>query len=83
MLISCRIYEEYSTIANKLLTPPPDTAALMQLIDYSRIVHDTMLNQMEDKLREVMKYIMFLGDYTTFTPLEMKANNQTFHWFVF
>ncbi|XP_072937032.1 dynein axonemal heavy chain 7 [Epargyreus clarus] len=75
------IYDEYSTIATTLLTPPPDTAALMELIEYYKKVEDLMVADMEDKLRNVMRYIMFLGDYTTFTPLEMKANNQTFHWY--
>lgn len=75
-----RIYDEYSMIANKLLTPPPDTAALMELIAYCKKVEDEILAIMEDKLRNVMKYIVFLGDYTTFSPLELKANNQTYFW---
>ncbi|XP_075991785.1 dynein heavy chain at 36C [Anticarsia gemmatalis] len=75
------IYDEYSSIANTLLTPPPDTAALMDLMAYVKKVEDVLVAEMEDKLRNVMRYIMFLGDYTNFTPLEMKANNQTFHWY--
>lgn len=67
-------------IANKLLTPPPDTASLMELIAYCKKVEDEILSIMEDKLRNVMKYIVFLGDYTTFSPLELKANNQTYFW---
>lgn len=74
------IYDEYALIANTLLTPPPDTAALMELMAYVKKVEDTVSAQMEDKLRDVMRYIVFLADYTTFTPLEMKANNQCFHW---
>lgn len=79
-MILLRIYDEYSTIATTLLTPPPDTAALMDLIAYCKKTEDVLLDEMEDKLRNVLRYIMFLGDYTNFTPLEMKANNQTFHW---
>lgn len=75
-----RIYDEYAGIANTLLTPPQDTAALMDLIDYNKKVAETIIDEMEDKLRNVMRYIIFLSDYTVFTPLEMKANNQTFHW---
>lgn len=75
-----RIYDEYSLIATTLLTPPPDTAALMDLMAYIKKTEDVLLDEMEDKLRGVMRYIMFLGDYTSFTPLEMKANNQTYHW---
>ncbi|XP_026726846.1 dynein heavy chain 7, axonemal [Trichoplusia ni] len=75
------IYDEYAVIANTLLTPPADTAALMELMAYVKKVEDTILAEMEEKLRNVMRYIVFLGDYTTFTPLELKANNQTFHWY--
>ncbi|CAH0689857.1 unnamed protein product [Chilo suppressalis] len=75
------IFDEYSMIANTLLTPPPDTAALMDLMAYCKKTEDVLLDEMEEKLRNVLRYIMFLGDYTTFTPLEMKANNQTFHWY--
>ncbi|XP_068620866.1 dynein axonemal heavy chain 7 [Battus philenor] len=75
------IYDEYANTANTLLTPPPDTAALMDLIAYCKKVEEVVLEEMEDKLRNVMRYIIFLGDYTNFTPLEIKANNQTFHWY--
>ncbi|CAH0726011.1 unnamed protein product, partial [Brenthis ino] len=75
------IYEEYSTIANTLLTPPQDTAALMKLLDYCKKVETVLLDEMEEKLRNVMKYIIYLSDHTVFTPLEMKANNQSFHWY--
>ncbi|XP_041972117.1 dynein axonemal heavy chain 7 isoform X2 [Aricia agestis] len=75
------IFDEYSSIANTLLTPPPDTAALMALVEYCDTVEGTLAGAMEERLREVMRYIVFLADHTTFTPLEMKANNQTFHWY--
>uniref|UniRef100_A0A2A4JQR8 Dynein axonemal heavy chain 7 n=1 Tax=Heliothis virescens TaxID=7102 RepID=A0A2A4JQR8_HELVI len=75
------IYDEYAAIAHTLLTPPGDTAALMDLMAYVKKVEDTILGEMEDKLRNVMRYIVFLGDYTTFSPLELKSNNQTYHWY--
>ncbi|XP_052747260.1 dynein axonemal heavy chain 7 [Bicyclus anynana] len=75
------IYDEYASIANTLLTPPQDTAALMELIEYNKKVEEKLMEEMEDKLRNVMRYIVFLSDYTAFTPLEMKANNQSFHWY--
>ncbi|PZC81208.1 hypothetical protein B5X24_HaOG213309 [Helicoverpa armigera] len=75
------IYDEYAAIAHTLLTPPADTAALMELMAYVKKVEDVILAEMEDKLRNVMRYIVFLGDYTTFSPLELKSNNQTYHWY--
>ncbi|KAI5631027.1 dynein heavy chain and region d6 of dynein motor domain-containing protein [Phthorimaea operculella] len=74
------IYDEYATIANTLLTPPPDTAALMEKFAYCKKAEEVLEAEMEDKLRNVLRYITFLGDYTTFTPQEMKLNSQTFHW---
>ncbi|GBP05920.1 Dynein heavy chain 7, axonemal [Eumeta japonica] len=75
------IYDEYASIANKLLTPPPDTKALMGLIEYYKKAEHFLVEQMEDKLRNILRYIMFLGNYTHFSPLEIKANSQTFHWY--
>ncbi|XP_049866243.1 dynein axonemal heavy chain 7-like [Pectinophora gossypiella] len=75
------IHEEYKSIADKLLSQPPDTAALMDLIAYCKKVEDTLFSEMEDKLRDAMKYICFLGDYTIFSPQELKANNQAYHWY--
>ncbi|XP_047987651.1 dynein axonemal heavy chain 7-like [Leguminivora glycinivorella] len=75
------IYDEYSLISTTLLTPPPDTSGLMELIEYYKKAQSILIDEMEDKLRNVLRYIVFLGDYTNFTPLELKANNQTFHWY--
>ncbi|XP_073942137.1 dynein axonemal heavy chain 7-like, partial [Choristoneura fumiferana] len=75
------IFDEYNLIGNTLLTPPPDTAALMELIEYCKKAEDVLITQMEDKLREAMRSIIFLGDYTIFTPQELKANCQAFHWY--
>lgn len=36
--------------------------------------------ELEDQLREVIKYIIFLSDYTHLTPVELKNNNFAFHW---
>ncbi|KOB65804.1 Dynein heavy chain at 36C [Operophtera brumata] len=56
------IIDEYSTISNTLLTLPPDTAALMELIAYNKKVDNVLLSEMEDKLRHAMKYLVFLGE---------------------
>lgn len=76
----CSIGEEYLAISNKLLTAPLNTAALVELQMYAVEVETKILIEMEQKLRKVMNYITFLSDYTTFTPLEMKANNNSFQW---
>lgn len=68
------------SISNKLLTAPLNTAALMELKQYAVHAETQIFIEMELKLKYVMNYITFLSDYTTFTPLEMKANNNTFQW---
>ncbi|XP_063529439.1 dynein axonemal heavy chain 7-like [Cydia strobilella] len=75
------IHDDYSNISATLLRPPPDTAALMELIEYYGKAEDVLVDQMEDRLRNVMRYILFLGEYTTFTANEIKANSQAFHWY--
>lgn len=75
-----RYGDEYLTIATTLLTTPPNTEGLMELIRYCLEVEEKVLDAMEEKLRDVMQYITFLADYTTFSPLEVKANCNTFQW---
>lgn len=52
----------------------------MDLIKYITEVETVTLYQMEDRLREVMDYMLFLADHSISTPVEMKQNNVTFHW---
>ncbi|CAH1130366.1 unnamed protein product [Ceutorhynchus assimilis] len=74
--------EEYQAISDKALSIPNNTAELMDLIKYVTEVETVMLYQMEDRLREVMDYMLFLSDHCIFTPVEMKQNNITFHWYL-
>lgn len=72
--------EQYQTISDKALNIPEDTAQLMGLIKYVADVETITLIEMEDQLREVMTYILFLSDHVMFTPVEMKHNNIAFQW---
>lgn len=54
----------------------------MELIAYVNEVETVILYQMEERLREVLKYMLFLSDHAMFTPVEMKQNNMTFWWYV-
>lgn len=36
--------------------------------------------ELETRLEEVIKYIIFLSDYHHLTPVELKNNNNAFHW---
>lgn len=75
-----RLGEEYQAISDKALSLPENTADLMALIKYVDQVETKTLFEMEDRLRDVMGYILFLSDYVLFTPVEMKQNNIAFQW---
>jgi dynein heavy chain len=77
-----RLGEEYEDTAAKALTPPANTAELMDFITYVQKVENETVFLMEDRLREICKYMLFLADYTTFTPAEMKQNCTTFQWYL-
>lgn len=64
------------------MTIPATTADLMALIAYVNQVEAVELNLMEERLREVLKYMLFLADHTLFTPVDMKQNNITFNWYL-
>lgn len=72
--------EEYQEISEKALTVPKNTAELMSLIDYVNDVQRISLMAMEDRLQEVLKYILFLSDHKAITPVEIKQNCITVLW---
>ena len=75
-----RIGEEYESIADQALSRPPNTADLMKLRAFVQKAETEMVYNLEDRLREIMKYILFLADYTLLTPVEIKTNNYAFQW---
>lgn len=68
-------------ISDKALTEPANTAELMKLIEYVKVVECQTIFEMEDRLKEVMGYILFLSDYTIISAIEMKQNSLTFQWY--
>ncbi|CAH1117610.1 unnamed protein product [Phaedon cochleariae] len=81
-LICKTLGEEYQAISDRALTVPESTADLMDLMRYVDEVETKTLISMEDRLREVMGYILFLADHALFTPVEMKQNNIAFQWYL-
>ncbi|XP_021921863.1 dynein heavy chain 7, axonemal isoform X5 [Zootermopsis nevadensis] len=79
----CRqLGEEYEEISAKTLTLPANTAELMDFITYVQNMENKTVLLMENWLREICKYMLFLADYTTFTQVEMKQNSSTFQWYL-
>lgn len=76
-----RLGEEYAEIAERALTVPDSTEELMALIEYVQAVESETVVEMEDRLRVVVSYMLFLADYTTYSPIEMKHNSITLQWY--
>jgi len=76
-----RLGEEYADIAERALTVPGSTEELMALIEYVQAVESETVVEMEDRLRVVVSYMLFLADYTTYSPIEMKHNSITLQWY--
>lgn len=77
-----RLGEEYQAISDKALAIPKHTADLMALIDYVNDVERVTLLAMEQRLQEIMKYMLFLADHALYSPVEIKQNNTTFLWYL-
>nr|XP_012232176.1 PREDICTED: dynein heavy chain 7, axonemal-like isoform X1 [Linepithema humile] len=71
----------YQNIANQALSTPPNTSELMKLQAFIHTSETETVFELENRLREVMKYITFLSDYHHLTPVELKSNNFAFHWY--
>ncbi|KAH0950776.1 hypothetical protein HN011_006322 [Eciton burchellii] len=72
---------EYEAISKRVLTPPVDTASLMELITYVRTASDITLKKLEFDLMDVIDHIALLSDYWLFTKSEMDNNNVAFQWY--
>jgi hypothetical protein len=53
----------------------------MEMIDYMRNIEDFSLKNLEDKLREIIKNIIFLSEYWPLTDNEINNNNLAFQWY--
>lgn len=80
-MASFRLGDTYQAVADKLLKPPLNTAELMALIAYAHEVETVTLYDLEDELRIVMSYIIFLSDYVLLSAAEIKQNSYTFIWY--
>lgn len=72
---------EYEAISERVLTPPPNTAALMELIKFVRTTRDVTLKSLELRLLDVIQHIAFLSDYWLLTESEISNNSEAFQWY--
>ncbi|KAL6257142.1 hypothetical protein P5V15_012074 [Pogonomyrmex californicus] len=75
------IGDVYQNIADQALSIPPNTSELVKLQAFIHKSETKTVFDLETRLREVIKYIIFLSDYHHLTPVELKNNNFVFHWY--
>lgn len=72
--------DEYETIAEKALTTPANTHELMELKAFVEKAENITMNELQEKLNAAKNRLLFLVDYASFTPPEMRLNSSTFTW---
>ncbi|CAB0039603.1 unnamed protein product [Trichogramma brassicae] len=76
-----RIGEEYQSISSRAMSVPPNTSELMELKVFVKKAETELSDELEDRLREIIKYIVFLSDYMHLKAVEIKTNNMAFQWY--
>lgn len=72
--------EEYAALQTIALTPPENTRDLVNLKKYIAEVKNDVIPEMEERVKVVLSYELFLSDYTLLTGVELKQNGKTFQW---
>lgn len=72
--------EEYAALQAIALTPPENTRDLVNLKKYIAEVKNDVIPEMEERVKVVLSYELFLSDYTLLTGVELKQNGKTFQW---
>lgn len=67
---------------DRALSVPANTNELAELIEFIRETETDTVFKLEDRLREIIKYIIFTSDHSALTPIELKINNSAFQWYV-
>nr|XP_032821318.1 dynein heavy chain 7, axonemal isoform X2 [Petromyzon marinus] len=75
-----RLCEEFESIAEKALSTPINTKALMELKEYIQKVEVQEMSQLQVKLNEAKDHLLFLLDHASLSPSEMRHNNTAFQW---
>lgn len=78
---SSRVYYEQQAIADRGLSQPLTTAALVELKEFMKRAEQVTIVEVESKLRDILEYILFLSDYWLLSSSEIQNNNRTFQWY--
>ncbi|XP_028408947.1 dynein heavy chain 7, axonemal-like [Dendronephthya gigantea] len=79
-VLNKRLCDEYEKIAEKALTSPANTEHLMELMKFVEKVENETIFELEERLTEAKNRLVFLVDYASFSPADMRMNNNVFQW---
>lgn len=65
---------------DRALTVPANSTELIKLEEFINVTKTETTGQLEKELKEIIKYIVFLTDYSILTTIELKTNNFAFQW---
>lgn len=71
---------EYQRIVDRALTVPANTKELVELRKFIHTTETETIFELETRLREIIKYIVMLSDYSLLSAVELKLNNFAFQW---
>lgn len=72
------VVAEYEAIVEQALTPPLNTAALMELVKFARTISDVTMKSLELRLTDTIEHVVFLSDYWLLTESEISVNSRAF-----
>ncbi|XP_006878990.1 PREDICTED: dynein heavy chain 7, axonemal [Elephantulus edwardii] len=76
-----RLCDEFERIAEKALSTPPNTAELMEVKAYIQKVETTDMIELEQRLVDSKNCLAFLIECATFSPADIRLNNNVFQWY--
>ncbi|XP_076387685.1 dynein axonemal heavy chain 7 [Megachile rotundata] len=71
----------YQHIVDRAQTVPANTEELIKLTEFIRVTKTETASQLEEQLGQIIKYIVFLSDYSVLTVIHLKTNNFAFQWY--
>ncbi|KAM6178382.1 dynein axonemal heavy chain 7 [Rhynchocyon petersi] len=79
--INTRLCDEFERIAEKALSTPPNTAELMEMKAYIQKVEATDMIELGQRLVDSKNCLAFLTECATFSPADIRLNNNVFQWY--
>ncbi|KAI4574863.1 hypothetical protein MJT46_004142 [Ovis ammon polii x Ovis aries] len=79
--VNTRLCEEFEKISEKALSTPPNTAELMEMKAYIQKVETVDMIELGQRLVESKNCLAFLIECTSFSPADIRLNNNVFQWY--